>query len=160
REGGMTKQSVSTRRSFLRGGALVAAPLAVAAAPPLAADERDARLVRLEDESAIRDLHQTWLRRTNAGEHAQARQLFADPRALAFDDTVRRLAADHGGEPDRIQLASDGVSAIGRFACAVERESAIPQDCTLAQMAHAQGGGRVRTSERGVLNASYVKRSG
>ena len=39
-------------------------------------------------------------------------------------------------------------------------ENAIAQDCTLARMAHAQGGGFVRRTERRVLNAEYVKTSG
>jgi hypothetical protein len=73
---------------------------------------------------------------------------------------VRSIAADHAGEPDAIDLAADGKSAIGRFQCAVEIENAIAQDCTLARMAHAQGGGFVRRTERRTLKVEYVKADG
>ncbi len=158
RERGMTTDTVSSRRSFLKGGAMVAAPLAVAVpAAAMAEDARKARLARLEDEAAIRDLHQTWLRRINTGAHDDAAQLFADPRRAGIDQAVRGLAADHAGEPDAIKVAADGLSASGRFHFAVETETALAKDCTLAQMAHAQGGGLVRRTEARVLKADYVK---
>ena len=61
--------SVSTtdRRSFLKAGALVAAPLATAApAAALAADGSRARLARLEDERAVEGLHRAFLRQPSA----------------------------------------------------------------------------------------------
>ncbi len=160
----MSRDTASTRRSFVKVGALLAAPLAVAApAAALADDARKARLARLEDETAIRDLHQAWLRRINTG--ADATGLFADPRRAGFEGAlaeraVRSLAADHTGEPDRIDLAKDGLSAAGRFACVVEVEADIAEDCTLAQMARAQGGGFIRQTDRRLLEADYVKTSG
>jgi hypothetical protein len=163
----MTKDTTSTRRSFLKGGALLAAPLAAAMPAAIVADdELKTRLARLENEAAIRKLHQTWLRRINtrtdhptrAGDAAT--QLFADPEGSAFDPAVRSIAADHAGEPDTIEIAADGKRAAGRFQCAVEIETAIAQDCTLARMAHAQGGGFVRRTERRVLKVEYVKASG
>ncbi len=157
----MTTAAVSTRRSFLKGGALAATPLAVAVPVAAVADEaRKARLARLEDETAIRALHQAWLRRVNTGAHEEAAQLFADPRRARFDKAVRAIAADHQDEPDAIDVAADGVHATGRFPSTVEIETAIAQDCTLAQMAHAQGGGLVRRTERRVLKAEYVKAGG
>jgi hypothetical protein len=160
----MNKDNTSTRRSFLKGGALLAAPLAVAVPGAVLADEGlKARLARLEDEAAIRELHQTWLRRINTrtdrptGAADAATQLFADPERAAFDKAVGSIAADHAGEPDAIKVAADGKSAVGRFQCAVEIETTIAQDCTLARMAHAQGGGFVRRTERRVLNVEYVK---
>lgn len=157
----MTTDTVSTRRSFLKGGAVAAAPLAVAAGgAAMAEDGRKARLARLEDEAAIRELHQAWLRRINTGARDEAAALFADPRRAAFDPAVRALAADHAAAPDAIVLAADHQSAAGRFHCAVEVETAIPRDGTLAQMAHAQGGGVVRRTEPRVLKAEYVKAGG
>jgi len=143
----MSKHTVSNRRSFLKGGALVAAPLAAAAAPAVASalDLRDARLARLEDEAAIRELHQAWLRRFNAGERA------------GLDGAVRSLAADYGGEPDMVELSADRRSAEARYGLSVELHSALPEDNTLAQMAHAQGCGHVSWTERRVLRASYMK---
>lgn len=157
----MTSKTLSTRRSFLKGGAVVAAPLAVAIpAAALAADAHKARLARLEDEAAIRDLHQAWLRRINTGGAEAAAELFADPKRAALDEAVRGVTADHSGEPDAIEIAADGQRAAGRFHCAVEIEAEIPKEGALAQMAHLQGGGFVRRTERRVLRADYVKAGG
>ena len=158
----MNKDTTSTRRSFLKGGALIAAPLAAVAAPALvkADDELKARLAKLENEAAIRELHQTWLRRINTGAADAAAPLFSFPESGTFDQAVRSIAADHAGQPDMIEIAADAKSAVGRFHCAVEIETTIAQDCTLAQMARAQGGGFVRRMERRVLNVEYEKASG
>ena len=154
----MSTETVSTRRSLLKGGAFLAAPLAVAApAAAMADDGRRARLARLENEAAIRELHQSWLRRINTGARDDAALLFADPKRAAFDKAIRAIAPDHARAPDVISVAADGQSAGGRFHCAVEIETAIPRDSTLAQMAHAQGGGFVRRTELRVLKAEYVK---
>ncbi len=157
----MTTHTVSTRRSFLKGGAIVAAPLAVAVpAAAMAQDARSARLAKFEDEAAIRDLHHTWLRRVNAGAVEEAALLFADPARAKFDKSVRAIAADHAGEPDAIEVAADRQSATGRFHYAVEIETPLARDSTLAQMAHAQGQGVVRRTERHVMKAEYVKAGG
>lgn len=156
----MTKHTSSTRRSFLKSGAVLAAPLAIALPAAVMADEElKARLARLEDEAAIHKVHQNWLRRINTGA-SDTKSLYADPNAAAFDHAVRSIAADHTGQPDSIVLAADGKRAAGRFQCAVEIETAIEQDCTLARMAHAQGGGFVRRRERRVLKIEYAKASG
>ena len=157
----MSTQTISTRRSLLKGGAFLAAPLAVTAPVAAMADDgRKARLARLEGEAAIRELHRNWLQRINTGARKDAALLFADPKRARFDSAVRGIAQDHAGKPDDIKVAADGQRASGRFHCAVEFETAIPQDSTLAQMAHAQGGGHVRRTELRVLNADYVKANG
>jgi hypothetical protein len=158
----MTNDTASTRRSFLKGGAMLAAPLAAVAVPAvvMADNELKARLARLENEAAIRDLHQTWLRRVNTATSDAAELLFADPKAAAFDPSVRSIAADHAGQQDAIDVAADGKSAVGRYECSMEIETTIAQDCTLSRMAHAQGGGFVRRTERRVLKVEYVKSSG
>ena len=157
----MTKDASSTRRSFLKGGALLVAPLAAVGVPAvvIADDELKARLARLENEGAVRELHQAWLRRVYTQTRDTA-SLFTDPKAGPFDPSVRSIGADHAGRPDVIEVAADGKSATGRFYCVVKIENAIAQDCTLARMAHAQGGGFVRRTEHRVLNAEYVKTSG
>ena len=145
----MTKTNPSSRRNFLKTGVLLAAPLAAATpAIALAADGTKARLQKLEDEAAIRHLHQDWLRKINAGE-----------RDAALGETVRRVTTDHA-EPDAIELAADGRTAIGQFSCAVDLEEALPTDSTLAQMAHAQGTGFLRRTEHQVLKVGYVKSEG
>jgi len=132
----MSGKSISTRRGFLKGGALVAAPLAMAPAAALADDGRQ----RLEDEAAIRRLQQDFLRQVNlAGGHAR------------LDGAVRAIAADHAGEGERITLSADGRRATARLASLVEIETELAKDSTLAQMAHAQGNGAVRSTERRTL---------
>jgi hypothetical protein len=160
----MTKEINSTRtsrRSFLKRGALLVAPLAAAVPAAIVADDGlKARLARLEDEAAVRELHQSWLRGVNAGAGDAAAPLVADARGTAFNQVVRKIAADHTGELDAIEVAADGARAVGRFHCAVEIETAIARDCTLARMAHQQGGGFVRRTERRVLTVEYAKTGG
>ncbi len=157
----MSKEPDSTRRSFLKGGALLAAPLAAAMPAAMVADDgTKARLAKLENEAAIRALHQAWLRSIDTGARDEVASLFADPTRAALDPAVRSIAPDHAGAPDAIELAPDGKRAAGRFHCVVETETAIAQDSTLAQMARAQGGGYIRRTERRVLRVDYVKASG
>lgn len=142
------RDSIATRRSFLSGGALLAAPIAAAAVPAVvfADGGLKARVKRLEDEAAIRELHQSWLRQVNVGE--------GDVRP---GESVRRITTDHAGASDRIEVAADGRSAVGHFNCAVETETPLPADCTLAQMAHAQGSGTFGVTERRALTVGYAK---
>jgi hypothetical protein len=164
----MTKETNSmgsTRRSFLQRGALLAAPLAVAVPAAVITDDGlKARLARLEDEAAISKLHQAWLRRVNTSAGAGGGDVvvpfFAGAKGTAFNRAVRNIAVDHSGEPDAVEVAADGKSATGRFQCSVEIENAIAQDCTVAQMAHAQGSGFVRRTERCALKVEYVKAGG
>jgi hypothetical protein len=153
--------NASTRRSFLKGGAFLAAPIAAAAIPAVALagdDGLKTRLERLEDEAAIRELHQAWLRRVNAGDGGGP--LLDGGALLDHGDGVRRITADHAGAPDKIEIAADGRSAVGNFDYAVETETPLKKDCTLAQMAHAQGNGSLRRSERRLLTVAYTKTRG
>ena len=141
-----------SRRAFLKGGALAAAPLGVAGAAAAAAKTgHDAKIEKLQAEAAIRDLHQTWLRRVNTGDRAEAARLH---------ESVSRVDADHAGVADEIRLSADGLHASGRYACVVETQTELARDCTLAQMRHAQGEGWLRHSERRLLTADYVKTDG
>lgn len=144
----MKKESNSTRRSFLKGGALLAAPIAAASvsAVALADDGLKARLQRLQNETAIRELHRSWLRQVNV----------AGGDAL-LDEAVHRITADHAGAPDKIDIAADGRSAVGYFDHSVELEAPLADECTLAQMARAQGTGSTRRSERRLLRIDYTK---
>ena len=144
----MNRKTNPTRRAFLKGGALLAVP-AVASVSVMAGDRVEDRLATLKDEAALRELHDRWLRRVNGGER--------DPR---LDAAVRRLIPDHAGAPDRIAVAADLQTAVGRFDYAVELETELPRDSTLAQMAHAQGNGATRRTERRALTVAYTKRNG
>jgi hypothetical protein len=147
----MSRNISSSRRTFLKGGALLAAPIAAASVTAAAfADEGlKARVTRLEDEAAIRQLHQAWVRRVNAGE-----------RDVLLDGGVRQISADHAGAPDKINVGADGVSAVGHFNHAVVLETPLVDDSTLAQMAHVQGHGTVRHTERRQLLVRYLKSDG
>jgi len=152
----------ATRRSFLKNGALLAVPLAAAAAPAaiVADDSLKSRLARLEDEAAIRNLHASWLRQFNAADASAAAPLLANSKSAAPGEIVGRIAPDHSAAPGVIDIAPDGRSASGRFHCLVDIETPIARDSTLAQMAHAQGSGSVRRTERRILRAAYAKSSG
>jgi hypothetical protein len=147
----MSKNISSSRRTFLKGGALLAAPIAAASvtAVAFADQELKARVTHLEDEAAIRQLHQSWLRQVNAGE-----------RDALLEGAVRRITADHAGAPDHIAVAADGALAVGHFDHAVELETPLTDDSTLAQMAHIQGHGTVRRTERRRLRVRYRKSDG
>jgi hypothetical protein len=151
----MSKHSTATRRMFLKCGALLAGPIAAASVPAMALakdqvdDGLNARLRRLEDEAAIREVHQSWLRQVNAG-----------AGMALIGASVTRVIADHAGSADRIEIAADGRRATGRFDCAVDLETLLPDDSTLGQMAHAQGSGMLRTTARLVLTVEYLKIAG
>src|SRR5580658_1479488 len=91
-EGLMSKHSTATRRMFLKCGALLAGPIAAASVPAMALakdqvdDGLNARLRRLEDEAAIREVHQSWLRQVNAG-----------AGMALIGASVTRVIADHAG---------------------------------------------------------------
>ncbi len=145
-----TRRPKATRRSFLKSGALLAAPLAAVPAMALAGNRtNDAAVARLQGDAAIRDLHQAWLRRIDSG--------FSDP---LLGQTIRRITADPAGAADRIELAADGRNATGQFDCLVDFQTPLPLDCTLAQMAHAQGHGAMCHTERRRLRVDYALGSG
>ncbi len=154
----MSPKNSATRRSFLKKGALLAVPLAAAAAPAaIAADDSlKSRLARLEDEAAIRNLHHSWLKQASTGTGTSS----SVRSKGATDETVRNIAADHAAPADAIEIAPDRKTASGRFHCVVEVETSIAPDSTLAQMAHAQGSGFVRRTERRLLRVAYAKSAG
>ena len=135
----MSENSISTdRRSFLKTGAIAAAPLAaLAPAAALADDGSKARLARLEDERAIESLHRAFLRQ---------------PSGLGRD--VRAVRQDHEAS---IEFAADGRSASLRCHCCVERDADFTGETTVERMARFQGHGSHRHSEERVLVADYVK---
>jgi hypothetical protein len=145
----MGSNKSASRRTFLKGGALLAAPLAAASvgAAVLADSGLKGRVARLEDTAAIRELQQSWVRSVNAGE--------SWPQLPA---QVRRIAPHPDAAADRIDIANDGASATGCFEYALELETHLAEDSTLAQMARLQGGGALRRLERGTLKVGYGKR--
>jgi hypothetical protein len=142
----MTMDKAETdRRSFLKSGALVAAPLAVVAAPAaaLADDGSRARLARLEDERDIGALHRDVLRQVNRGE----RQLAGGLTALA-DDPAHEL---------QIAFSDNGHRATCRRACNASFRTEFTGASTIEQMHRLQGQGAHEHEERRVLIAEYRK---
>jgi hypothetical protein len=152
----MSKLEEATRRSFLKNGMLLGMPIAAASivgaaqTPRTAApDGLQARLVRLEDEAALRELHRGWMR-----------QMGTDASAALSDPSARRMVPDPTGAPDQFALAGDGLKAVGGFDCLVHFETPLALDSTLARMAHAQGSGFVTHTERYRITVEYTKTSG
>ncbi|MCW2365849.1 hypothetical protein M2333_001598 [Sphingobium sp. B11D3B] len=139
----MTTDTTSSRRSFLKSSAFIAMPLITVPTAALADDGAAVRLAQLEDEAAVRKVHERWLRDT-AG-------------AVTHLDGASAVTPDHDGQPLAIQIADDGRSAIARQPCVVESASTLEADCTFAQMALAQGNRCIRQTERRVLITTLAK---
>jgi hypothetical protein len=142
----MTMSQTASRRSFLKTGALAAAPLAVALpTAALAADDGSkARLARLEDEKALAALHRETLRQVNRGE-----------RELAPGLTT--LAGDPAHDL-QIAIADDGRRATCRGACLASFRTEFAGASTIEQMHRLQGQGSHEHEEARVLITEYVKR--
>jgi ketosteroid isomerase-like protein len=155
----MNEESRSTRRSFLKGGAIVAAPLAALGAPAaaMAAGDKQDRLARLEDEKAIRALHADWMRHVGSGDLEAAAQLYASDKCACALAGVAAIAPVATGTADVVEVAEDGRKASARYAAVVETQALIAPEDTLTQMLHAQGEGYVRTSAARTIKADYVK---
>ncbi|HEX6998617.1 MAG TPA: hypothetical protein VF322_10760 [Gammaproteobacteria bacterium] len=160
---GSMKSTVDSarRRLFLTAGAALSAPLVVNAAgadgdePSLAA-----RLVALEDANAIRRLNGELARHLSAGADERLAALFAEPRAARLEQAIRSFVPDPSAGDDVVEIAGGGARAEARLPCIAEIEAPIEPVCPLVEMARAQGGGVVRRSQRGVIEAAYVKRDG
>ena len=154
----MSKDMITSRRSFLKSGAIVAAPLAVVAAPAAAAftdDGSKARLARIEDERAIEALNRAFLRRFNAGEHTG--EFFARGKAAKFAKDVIALRIDAAAEPDHFAISDDGAHASAHIACVTEFDRQLEGEGTFVEMARLQGNGPVRLSEARNFVGNYVK---
>lgn len=145
----------TSRRSFLKSGALVAAPV-IAAAPmaALAADDSRAKLPRLEDERAIEALQRKFLRYLSGV--GDCGEFIASSDAVDLGEGLRTIAEDMSQEAS-FELAEDGRSATARCACRVEREIEFSGDSTLERMARFEGHGSHRHEERQVLATEFVK---
>ena len=158
----MTAKSMTSRRSFLKSGALVAAPLAVVATPAAAAFAHDgskARLMRIEDERAIEALNRAFLRTFNAAGAKRTGEFFASGKAPKLARGMTGLALDAAAEPERFELSEDGARASARYAVTADFAHALEGEGTLVEMARLQGNGPVRLSEARTLVADYVKRA-
>ncbi|HWJ69031.1 MAG TPA: hypothetical protein VNS79_03150 [Sphingobium sp.] len=151
----MTKDLKTSRRSFLKSGAMIAAPLVVAM--PAAAIAGGTREGAGADEQAIARLRERWLDHVNSGAHAEAQAMLTGRSACRIDENICGIAADYRAEAGTLTIAGDGRSALQRVHCTVDMETAIEKDCTLALMAHAQGTGQVRHQETRLLILAFAR---
>ena len=155
----MSTTSETTRRAFLKTGAIAAAPLAAVGVPvaALAADGSKAKLARLEDERAIGELHGKLLRRLNTG---TAGELFASGKAPKLERGLRSIAPDHSAEPGALAFSDDGKRATRRQPVKVEIAQELEGEGTLIQMARLQGNTLAATVLPRTLVAHYVRAGG
>lgn len=144
------------RRSFLKTGALAAAPLAAVAAPVavLAGDEGGAGSTRLEDERAIAALHTAFLRRVNGAGDCSA--YVASAGAVTLDPGLRTIADDHARDGS-LKFADDGWRASSRRPVHVEIETELAGHSTVEQMTRFQGHGAHRRRETRTMSTDYAK---
>ena len=136
---------MTSRRSFVRNaGAAASATVAAVfggathtAAAPGDGDALKARLARLEDITAIRQLHEA---------HAQ---LLKDRDGVLLQQNTH--------QPDVIEIAPNRRTATARFHCVVHSETAIGPACPLVEMAVQQGGGVVHRVETGAFENDDVR---
>lgn len=136
-------RTATDRRSFLKTGAIAAAPLVAMAAPAaaLADDGSRARLARLEDEKALAALHGDMMRQVNSGDRKLAEGLTA-------------LAPDPAHEL-QIAFADDGHAAICRRTCTASFRTEFTGTSTIEQMHRLQGQGLHEHEEARVLVGEY-----
>ncbi|MEO6388672.1 MAG: hypothetical protein ABIT16_09170 [Croceibacterium sp.] len=147
----MDKQTATDRRSFLKSGAILAAPvLAAAPVAALADDGTRARLARLEDERAIEALQRGLLRHLNGNASN-------DMAAPVVEVGELRSIAETAAGGGTIELAADGLSASARTACRVERQTEFTGQTTIEQMARFQGQGSHVHAEERVLATDFIK---
>jgi hypothetical protein len=134
-----------TRRSFIAvAGAALSAPVAAAASsswlPPSGgrSDALATRLVHLEDLNEIRALNQAYL----------------------VEHSMSGISPADFGQHDVIEIAEDRQTATARLHVIVHTETALNPDCTLVEMAQAQGEGVLRAALPVVLENTYVRRGG
>lgn len=144
------------RRSLLKAGVLVAAPLAAVAAPAavLADDRTRARLAQIEDERAIEALHRAFLRRIN-GEGDCASYVAAGD-AVTLEPGVRGITEDPA-QDGTLDLAADGRSAAAQRPVMIEIDTEFTGTSTVEQMSRFQGHGSHRRREARVMLTDYVK---
>jgi hypothetical protein len=178
------EQASTGRRSFVwRVGAGMSAVLA--SAFPSLAGRRVDRLTLLEDELAIRRLHETFEACLDNGLYEDVLGLFAEDGEVVLHGGVfqgrargiRRLYVERFGPsgsgrridvPPGLQLsekgqsavvtvAADGRSADARFPCSIEVGAPIVPDSHLARMARLHGERILRWWEGGTYEVSYAK---
>lgn len=174
------------RRAFfvkLGAGATALASTAVMAAPR-GADDPAEKLALLEEERALRKLHETFERALDAGAYDEVVELFADDAQVVFNNGVfasrsgigrlyrgrfregktgKRIepAPGFGAElerqQERVEVSADRSSAEAVFRYSMQVGAPIETETSLAGMARLHGEGVRTWWEGGVYRVSYRK---
>lgn len=182
----VNKQTNSNRRSFIRtAGAAVTAGLATTVPAMAKTNNNDKglklKLVRLEGEKAIRELHRNYENLLNSGSYEQITDLFVNDAEVIFnennyrgrDSGISRLycekfkagltgkkmepARDIQVDEDVIKVSEDGNTATARFSYSIQVGEPMEEDNSLVQMARLHGEGIYKSWEGGVYEVEYVK---
>jgi hypothetical protein len=177
------------RRSFLWKAGTAMAAAAAAVVPGMAkssagknteAERLAHQLGMLEDEKAIRTLHQTYEALLDSGNYEEVAGLFQDDAAVVFNggvfrgnNGVARLYRDHfsaglsgkklgpapgiEAAPETVTVAEDRKSAKAQFPYSIQVGSPMRANSSLVQMARLQGEGIAKWCESGIYEISYSK---
>lgn len=146
------------RRTFMKRGAVIAAPIAAIGIPAaaLADDGSRAQLARFEDERAIETLRRSVVRRLGGGNADSLGAFAAHMEGPRLGGTLRAVVEDTDHEPE-LELAADGLTATTRSRCRVELEAEFTGDSTVERMTRFQGHGSHAFEEHRVLATEYRK---
>jgi hypothetical protein len=145
----------TSRRSFLKAGAIVAAPVAALAAPAaFAADPSAAQLARMEDERAIEGLVRGFLRRFNGS--GDCAEFVAHAGAIRIDTSVQAIRED-ARDDAALNFADDGRSASYRRKAEVDLLADFAGNSTLEKMARFQGQGSAVSLAKRRIEAEFVR---
>jgi hypothetical protein len=196
--GNSPEQPNTGRRSFMwKAGAALSAALA-SAVPSMSnhrtnqgagsdpeVDRLSNRLGILEDEKAIRALHQTYETLLDSGRYEEVAGLFAEDGEAEFNGGVfkgrkagisrlyrdcfssgltgKKLGPAPGFEvaaeqqQETIKVSADRLSAGAQFPYSIQVGTPMAPDSQLVQMARLQGGGIAKWCESGTYEISYAK---
>lgn len=179
----------SGRRSFLWKAGMVASAAVAAAVPGMAksvdgkngeAERLAKRLGILEDEKAIRTLHQAYENLLDSGMYEEVVGLFAEDATVVFNGGVfegkRGITRLYGGcfsagrtgkrigpapgsdaAQETILVAADRLSAKAQFPYSIQVGTPIAPSSSLVKMARLHGEGIAKWCEAGTYEASYAK---
>ncbi len=140
----MSKDMITSRRSFLKSGAIIAAPLAVVATPAVAALGDDGSKARLPRASRTSVANKRSTAPSSAASTPAAAPANSSSRAKCRNcrrqrdrDRASMLRRSRGILP----WPEDGARASGRFACTAEFGHALEGEGTFVEMAWLQGNG-------------------
>lgn len=143
------------------------------------------RVEVLEDENAIRELHNRLENHLHMGNYGEAVKLFTDDAEVLFNggifkgrkNGIRRLYEEqfsygltgkkidqapgfelnNGKQEDVIEVSEDGITAKAQFKYSIQAGAPMVSDSSLVNMARLQGEGITKWWEGGTYEVSYIK---